>query len=113
MKTLILATLLLVGNMSFAKLCDVQTITQNYCNTIDWADVENSSECPVEIKDVVFKTIYEVGKSLEFYQTPVQFAKSGELYEIIGNYMGGTGIDIVLVDPKSCAILDQTNVYSE
>ena len=114
MKTLIIALFVLATGVSFAdNTCDVETITTNYCATIDWAEENHSSECPIEINSVMFVQSYKAGKKLEFYSTNVVFQDSGDLFEITGNYMGGTGIDMVLVDAKSCAILDQTNVYSE
>jgi hypothetical protein len=114
LKTFIVALFVLTTGVSFAdSTCDVETITKNYCDTIDWAEAENSSECPIEINSVMFVQPYKAGKKLEFYSTDVVFDENGDLFEITGNYMGGTGIDMVLVDAKSCVILDQTNVYSE
>ncbi len=114
MKSLIFASFILSTSVSLANnICDVETITKNYCATIDWAEDNHSSECPIEINSVMFVQSYKAGNKLEFYSTDVVFEESGDLFEITGNYMGGTGIDMVLVEPKSCAILDQTNVYSE
>ncbi len=59
MKTLIIASFILATSVSFASAtCDIETITKNYCDTIDWAEGENSSECPIEIESVLFVQPY-------------------------------------------------------
>lgn len=110
----VLFTALSVSSVFASNVCSDEQVTKNYCATIDWAEEGAGSEdCPIEIDRIRPLGDYKKDLKLEFYSTPVFFNKNGLLYEMTGNYMGGTGIDIVLIDAKTCEVIDQTNVYSE
>ena len=106
MKTLILVLSLAISSVAFGKSCEEQAL-KSYMNTF----VNNEFH---HLTGEVY-SFKKLEKSFKYYGTEVElgFDVDVEVFFAASEYMGGYGIEAVVVDSLTCETLKMVNVYAE
>ena len=106
MKLIILGLSLILSTVAFGKSCEEQVL-KDYINAFE---ANENHHLTGEVFD--FK---KLEKAFTYYGTQVELGYDIDVTVYIGasEFMGGYGLEAVVVDPTTCKTLKMANVYAE
>lgn len=106
MKILILGLSLLLSTVAFGKSCEEQVL-KDYINAFEGNDYHH-------LTGQVFN-FQKLEKAFTYYGTQVELGYEMDVavYIAASEFMGGYGLEAVVVDPATCKTLKMVNVYTE
>lgn len=105
MKALFSVVILFVSSLAFAN-CEEKVLDQ-YIKLTPSNEFHHMTQDAIKVKPRQ-KILVAYGQVIE-----LNFNKAMEVYLAGSEYMGGHGVEALIVDPRTCEILKMENVYRE
>lgn len=106
MKLLVLGLSLIISSVAFGKTCEEQAL-KDYINAFEGNEYHHLTGQVFNFK--------KLEKGFTYYGTQVELGFDVDVTVFIAGseFMGGYGLEAIVVDPTTCKTLKMTTVYTE